>query len=112
MVGVIEHARACRPGECVGLLIGRDEVDDFIPLCNVHPVPQQAFALDEAEVALHVGKGVVGLYHSHPNGGGKLSVWDDASGFEFYWIIEPASGKIFETRRKNYRSAPDESRPS
>ena len=123
MVGVIEHALRCFPEECVGLLIGsggdrpqdfqmRDEVSGFIPLSNVHPAPRQGFALDETEVALHVGKGVVGLYHSHPNGGGEPSLRDDATGFEFYWIVDPLNGKIYESHRRTSRGDRDECRPS
>lgn len=98
----MEHALRCVPEECVGLLVGsgtRDEVLDFIPLSNVHRAPRQGFSVDEAEVALHLGKGVVGLYHSHPGGGGELSVLDDRAGFTYYWVVDPLNGKIYESRR-------------
>ncbi|MCW5870887.1 MAG: Mov34/MPN/PAD-1 family protein, partial [Candidatus Eremiobacteraeota bacterium] len=101
------------PEECVGLLIGEgDEVFNFIPLSNVHPAPRQGFALAEAEVALHLGKGVVGLYHSHPGGGGgEPSVLDDLAGFCFYWIVDPLNGKIYETRRRMNKCGRGESCP-
>lgn len=94
--GVLEHARRSSPEECVGLLIGKEKIEDFIPLRNLHPAPRQGYLLDSAEVAKHLGRGIVGLYHSHPAGGGQASCLDDPSGFEHYWIVDPLNGKIYE----------------
>lgn len=90
----------------------RDEVSDFIPLSNVHPAPRQAFALDEAEVARFLHRGVVGVYHSHPDGTGELSLWDDAWGFEVYWIVDSLNGKIYESRRRMSNFGRNEFRPA
>ena len=98
--GVLEHARRDFPNECVGLLLGGEQVEDFLPLSNLHPNPRQGFRLDPLEVALHLGKGVVGLYHSHPNGGGEPSSLDDASGFDFYWIVDPLGGTLTEAKTR------------
>lgn len=97
---VLEHAQRTFPEECVGLLIGRDQVEDFIPLRNLHPNPRQGFRLDPSEVAVHLGKGVVGLYHSHPRGGTEPSCLDDVTGFEFYWIVDPQSGRLSEIKSR------------
>lgn len=83
----------------MGLLLGRGEVSGFIPLSNVHPAPRQAFRVDEAEVARYLPLRVVGLYHSHPDGCGELSCRDDAAGFDYYWVVDPLSGRIYESRR-------------
>ena len=88
----MEHAARCAPEECVGLLLG-NEVDDFVPLLNVHRCPRQGFALDEAEVALHLHRGVVGLYHSHPGQEPRISGRDDWAGFQHYWVVDPISGR-------------------
>ncbi|MBS2035114.1 Mov34/MPN/PAD-1 family protein [bacterium] len=76
----------------MGLLIGEgNEVLDFVPLSNVHPCPTQAFALDEAELARHLGRGVVGLYHSHPGQEPRISTLDRFEGFVHYWVVDPVS---------------------
>lgn len=88
----MEHAHRCAPQECVGLLIGQgNEVSDFVPLLNVHICPEHGFALDEAEVAGHLGRGVVGLYHSHPGQEPRISKLDQVAGFEHYWVVDPIS---------------------
>ncbi|MBN9420690.1 hypothetical protein ABS71_16750 [bacterium SCN 62-11] len=97
---ILEHARRALPEECVGLLLGREQVEDFVPLRNLHPAPHQGFCLDAAEVALHLSKGVIGLYHSHPNGGGEPSCFDEVKGFEFYWIVDPRAGTLSEIKAR------------
>ncbi|MFN8611004.1 MAG: hypothetical protein U0931_25910 [Vulcanimicrobiota bacterium] len=74
------------------MLIGEgNEVLDFVPLLNVHACPIHGFALDESEVARHLGRGVVGLYHSHPGQDPCLSLYDRSDGFEHYWVVDPLS---------------------
>jgi len=95
----MEHALRCAPDECVGLLIGLDlgdEVLDFVPLSNVHCVPRHGFALDSLEVARHLHRGVVGLYHSHPGQDPNPSCWDLIPEGWHYWIVDPLGGRWYQ----------------
>jgi len=94
----MEHASRRAPEECVGLLIGLalgDEVSDFVPLSNVHPVPRHGFALEPAEVARHFHRGVVGLYHSHPGQDPQPSRWDEIPESWHYWIVDPVGQRWY-----------------
>ena len=72
--GILEHAHASLPNECVGLLFGQeDEVKRRVPLTNVaetstryYAAPTELLAaLREADTK---GDDLLAIYHSHPNG--------------------------------------------
>ena len=86
------HALRCSPEECVGLLLGEDEIRDIWPLTNVSTSPTHGFGLDPVEVARVLSQSlpVVGLYHSHP---GQRPYPSERDSLEFlpcgwhYWIV-------------------------
>lgn len=72
---LMERARAAKPEEACGLLLGRDgRVVDVVQLANDAAVPASEYTLDplaymRAErAAERRGLAVVGVWHSHPCG--------------------------------------------
>ena len=74
-----EHALRAYPEECCGLLLGeavpdRERVEAVVPVENRHAEPRRGFELPPDAVACALaqerrgGQGVVGVYHSHPDG--------------------------------------------
>ena len=80
---LLTQARAARPLEIVGMLIGKDrEISQILPLQNIAPIPQTEFVADP-EGVLHALKHLrtqdlelLAFYHSHPNGPAKPSRTD------------------------------------
>lgn len=82
---VLAHARAERPREACGLLVGMSgHVARTVPADNVAARPHAIFEIDPATLLrVHrevraTGEAVLGHYHSHPNGRGEPSRADAA----------------------------------
>lgn len=95
------EARAAYPNECCGLIEGaRDTrtVTALHPVKNLNAAPDR-FDIDPAEhirllrTLRGTGRGIVGCYHSHPNGSGEPSATDRdrALDEEFVWLIQPVA---------------------
>ncbi|MDX2140486.1 MAG: M67 family metallopeptidase [Chloroflexota bacterium] len=72
---MLAHARADAPREACGVLLGRDGmVKEAVPVANRAADPLHTFRLDERQyvAALYDGEqrglGLIGFYHSHPQG--------------------------------------------
>jgi proteasome lid subunit RPN8/RPN11 len=75
---IVAHARAARPAECCGLLVGANgRIDEAIPARNVADLLRSAnlattYVIDPGDhvtarrEARRRGLAVVGFYHSHP----------------------------------------------
>jgi proteasome lid subunit RPN8/RPN11 len=88
------------PEEACGLLIGRRDdaavvVTGVAPSPNRSPMPRTSFEID-AKLRLDLARalrggptGVVGLYHSHPDGGAEPSATDRDRAWEpdLVWLI-------------------------
>ncbi len=109
---IVSHARAERPRECCGLLIGVDGVViDAVATANAAAEPLRQYEIPPREHirllqrcrALTVETGrrhdVVGAYHSHPHGAAVPSPTDLAQAFtEFLYVITgPADAEATET---------------
>jgi desampylase len=94
-------AKEAHPLECCGLLLGEGgRVLDIVRADNVSPAPERNFEIDPAvlisfEKAARDGEhGILGCFHSHPNGVCEPSVSDaqQANRDGRYWVIL-AAGK-------------------
>lgn len=95
---ILAHAERASPDECCGLLLGKDaDVTLVVPVANVSPQPQAAFALAPAALlaaerrARELGLEVVGCYHSHPRGEARPSA-RDVEGASRAWSYVIAGG--------------------
>ncbi|NLX23466.1 MAG: M67 family metallopeptidase [Phycisphaerae bacterium] len=94
---IVDHARACLPAECCGILIGlpvgeqppTSTADESLQVSEVHPVRNIASAdqsnhykidpLDHLRLqrtARERGLRILGFYHSHPQGPAEPSIED------------------------------------
>lgn len=94
-----EHAERDYPGECCGVLIGRQTAADKViesvaPLTNIHEDgvarrfridPLQVYRL-EKEARSH-GNAVVGFYHSHPDHPAIPSEYDREHAWPVYSYV-------------------------
>ena len=96
---IAEEARKAYPNECCGLIEGAREFENARAFA-VHPTRNVAkgadrFEIDPAEhirllrAARAAGHGIIGCYHSHPNGSAEPSAADreNASEDDFIWLI-------------------------
>ena len=96
---IVDAARAAHPAESCGLVIGTRTGDDGVA-ASLHPARNLAIRADRFEIdpadhfaglkaARAAGLGVIGCYHSHPNGVAQPSVTDLAGAGEegFFWLI-------------------------
>jgi proteasome lid subunit RPN8/RPN11 len=96
---IMAQARAAYPGECCGLLLGhaREATSDVVAL---YPARNLEMRNDRFEIAPEdhfaalkraraEGLGVIGCYHSHPDGVARPSATDLAGAGEqgFIWLI-------------------------
>jgi len=103
------RAEAAYPEECCGLLLGHEQGKDRIVVsaavasANLAAEPQRHFEVDPAlylrlrlAAATELsGARLIGLYHSHPEGGAMPSASDAAQAWQegWIWLIVPlASG--------------------
>ncbi len=81
---IVAHARRERPNECCGLLLGAGRhVRYALPMRNVAASPTRYRIDDAAHIKLRrllreiePPLSIVGVYHSHPGGGGAASPTD------------------------------------
>jgi proteasome lid subunit RPN8/RPN11 len=96
---ILAAAQEAHPSEACGLLLGQGaHIVAALPAANVHPEPSRHFEIDPAAlIAAHKavrtgGPGVIGYFHSHPNGLARPSATDaaNASGDGRIWAIAAA----------------------
>jgi proteasome lid subunit RPN8/RPN11 len=101
---MLEHARACYPKECCGILVGRETlVTEAVKTCNAYEGDQKdRFQIDPADI-LNVqrdchGRGLdlIGFFHSHPDAGAYFSATDlaNASPWHAHVVISIQSGEF------------------
>jgi proteasome lid subunit RPN8/RPN11 len=81
---LVTQARAAAPHECCGLLLGHSagRISEIIAITNVAAAPERTYRMDERELARALTRlpkanlDVLGLYHSHPQGGPRPSMLD------------------------------------
>jgi proteasome lid subunit RPN8/RPN11 len=73
--GLLRHARARDPEECVGLVFGHEgTATRYVPLTNRAAAPRARFFADPTELLRALvdaevrGEALLALYHSHPDG--------------------------------------------
>jgi len=102
---IVDAAEAAYPGECCGLLVGRD-MPGGVEVTRAHASANLGKQRDRFEIdprlwvdlSRALGKGpqkIVGLYHSHPDGPAQPSSTDleAAWGEELIWLIVSVGGK-------------------
>ena len=109
---IVEHSEISYPNEACGLLLGRREgyrfyVDSVHGSSNVADTPETHFEVDPQlrfdleRLARKQGKGVIGVYHSHPTGVAKPSGVDLSMAWEIdlVWLISALKfGKVIEQK--------------
>ena len=91
---IVTHARRDRPRECCGFLVGSGRrVRHAVPMPNVAPGETRYRVDDRAHIELRKllrqfapPLGIVGVYHSHPNGRAEPSPSDVAEAMYPEWI--------------------------
>lgn len=106
---MLAHAKACLPNEACGYLVGDSatgRVQRFVPITNAAGSPTRfVFEPHEqlaAEQAIDAaGEQVIGIAHSHPNGGPTPSAVDiadagrfDPFGILLHVVIAPTTSEI------------------
>jgi proteasome lid subunit RPN8/RPN11 len=93
---MVDHAQACYPNECCGILIGseqdgRRQVTLAIACRNVYEGEQgDRFTIDPKDQiaaerrARSLGLGVLGFFHSHPDEGAYFSQTDLKNHWPYY----------------------------
>ena len=74
----VSHARTCRPEECCGMLIQKEDNIIYGPCRNLAKEdPRFSFVIDPDDWAYYEDQGeVIGIVHSHPDGELKFSETD------------------------------------
>jgi proteasome lid subunit RPN8/RPN11 len=103
---VIAHALECRPAECCGVLLGKDDdIVEAVRSQNLSDNPNR-YELDP-QVHIHArqrarasGLRVAGFYHSHPHSEASPSATDlaEASYDDVVWLIVGLHGEAPEVR--------------
>jgi proteasome lid subunit RPN8/RPN11 len=109
-VQIEREASNAFPRECCGLMEGARD-GDVIRVTALHParnlsVDGDRFEIDPADhfaairAARANGQGIVGCYHSHPNGKAEPSTRDaeGARDESFVWLIAAVSGSTISMR--------------
>ena len=92
---MLAHAREDAPRECCGLLAGAGTtIDESIRSANLDPDPNRYRIDPEVHIAANrrlrgSGRGVIGVYHSHPHSPAIPSPSDQAEAYysDFIWVI-------------------------
>ena len=114
---IVRHARESAPGECCGLLLGRDDaIVEAVRARNIAGDPASRFLIDPADhfaarrAARARGLDIIGFYHSHPRSAAEPSERDRLE-FSYaghlYVIVslraEPAEVCLFRFDAGNFR---------
>ena len=110
---IVDAAEAAYPGECCGLIVGRQHANGTVEAVRAHPSANlrkqdKQFEIDPrlwVDLARALGRGpmkVVGLYHSHPDGPAQPSAIDleAAWGEDLVWLIVSVAGSEGEEPRR------------
>ncbi len=93
---ILRYVGDSYPHEACGLLIGQGgQVTAVIPSPNLSDSPEKNFEIDPALIIQHQKKGragddgIIGHYHSHPDGEAQPSVRDQAQNYDgdLIWLI-------------------------
>jgi proteasome lid subunit RPN8/RPN11/uncharacterized damage-inducible protein DinB len=92
---MLAHAREDAPRECCGLLVGAaTTIDESIRSANLDLDPKRYRIDPELHIATNrrlrgSGRGVIGVYHSHPSSPAIPSPSDQAEAYysDFIWVI-------------------------
>lgn len=112
-----QHCREASPLEACGLLIGNltdGVVSEIIASVNMSDSPEISFEIDPALIlraqkeTRGQGQGIMGHYHSHPEGKAWPSVYDQKQNYDptLVWLIVEVCGgeagemKAFATRHE------------
>jgi len=111
--GMLEHARRDSPNEACGLVVARGNKVRLVPGRNLAEDPKFDFDLDpQAWLEVRDDEEVVGMYHSHTNGGPEPSMADRSS-CELHgvpWHIVTPEGGYMRIEPSGFR-APYRGRP-
>jgi proteasome lid subunit RPN8/RPN11 len=109
-----EQARAERPRECCGFLLGSARAIRFaLPMPNVAPAPATRYRIDD-QAHLEVRRwlrqvrpplAIVGVYHSHPEGDAVPSATDVGEAYYPDWLYVIAGVRRGVVRVRGYRIA-------
>lgn len=112
---IVSQARAVRPVECCGLLIGSGTViTEAIQTANVSEAPNRFFIdpkghIDGRRDARRRGLEVLGFYHSHPHTRAMPSATDRAEAAYpglLYLIVslatDPAEARLFRFEKEDF----------
>ncbi len=95
---IAAEARAAYPGECCGLIVG-----EGFSVTALHPSRNLASAPDRFEIdpslqfrLMREGRGIIGCYHSHPDGAAEPSARDAelAVDGDLVWLIAGAADSL------------------
>ena len=117
VAAIASHARAERPRECCGLLIGVDDVViDAVATANVAADPVRQYEIPPAEYVAQIRRcrtlsaetgrrhDVIGAYHSHPGSAPMPSPTDLEEAFgEFVFVIAGPVTDAGEIEMRAYR---------
>jgi proteasome lid subunit RPN8/RPN11 len=119
LAGIVDHARAAKPSECCGLLVGTGtSVTEAVPARNLADLPTRFLIdpqdhIDAIRDARVRGLEVLGFYHSHPHSPPVPSETDRAeAGYpdHLYLIAslasEPPEIRLFRFSGGNFLDVP------
>jgi desampylase len=119
LAGIVAHARAAKPAECCGMLIGNGtSVTAAVPARNIADRPTRFLIdpqdhLDAIRDARARGLEVLGFYHSHPHSAPVPSETDraEASYPDLVYLIaslatEPPGIRLFRFTGGNFLEVP------
>jgi proteasome lid subunit RPN8/RPN11 len=108
---MVDHAKACFPRECCGIMLGTKTasdnlVSDAVACINIFPEARNdRFEIDPKEYAAaerkadEMGLGVIGFFHSHPNEDSYFSATDLKYSWPWY------SNVVISVRDGNFNRA-------
>lgn len=69
---IIEHVKSVLPNEACGFLVE----DGFVQCINIHPKPNESFAISAEDYAKAEGRSIIAVFHSHTGKNNKFSQHD------------------------------------
>ena len=108
---IIEHAERSKPGECCGVLVGREgEILQAVEARNLADDPNRYVLDPEDHLVIRrraraAGLAVVGFYHSHPHSAARPSETDRAEATypdHLYLIVGEGEIRLFRLTDGNF----------